>query len=125
MKNKRILIVEDDATLSHSIGFTLRRYGYDVTATRSGREALERILQSQLKPRPLDLLITDIRLPDMTGTELIGELARRGALPTTLVMTAYATRGLFDGLRHLGVRECLAKPFDIMELGKRVSTLLQ
>jgi CheY-like chemotaxis protein len=125
MKTKRILIVEDDTTLAHSIAFTLKRYRYDVTATKSAREALALILQSPQKPRPLDLLITDIHLPDMTGCELINELVRHKALPRTLVMTAYATNELFDELRLKGVRECIAKPFDIMELVRIVSDQLR
>jgi DNA-binding response OmpR family regulator len=122
-KKKRILIVEDDVTLVHSIAFTLKRHGYAVTAVSSAREALKAIT-TQKREQATDLLITDIQLPDMTGRELISELVKRKALPLTLVMTAYATNELFDELRHQGVRECLAKPFDIMELIKRVSALL-
>jgi CheY-like chemotaxis protein len=123
MKAKRILIVEDDMTLVHSIAFTLKRHGYAVTAVSSAREALMAIT-AQKEEQAADLLITDIQLPDMTGRELINELVKRKALPPTLVMTAYATNELFDELKNKGVRECLAKPFDIMELIKRVSVLL-
>jgi DNA-binding response OmpR family regulator len=122
-KTKRILIVEDDKPLVHSIAFTLKRYGYAITAVGSARDAL-RALSPGKEPRAFDLLITDIQLPDMTGRELIGELAEKNALPLTLVMTAYASRELFDELGRKGVRECLVKPFDIMELITRVSALL-
>lgn len=121
---KRILIVEDDKTLLHSIAFTLKRHGYAVTAASSAREALKAIT-TRKGEQAADLLITDIQLPDMTGRELIDELLNRKALPLTLVMTAYATSELFDELRHKGVREFLVKPFDIMELIKRVSALLE
>lgn len=124
MRNKWILIVEDDATLAHSIAFTLKRYGYEVTSTKSAKEALGLIWGTLQEQWPVDLLITDIQLPDMTGAELVNELASRDALPPTLVMTAYATNELFETLKKKGVRECLAKPFDIMELVKRVSALL-
>lgn len=124
MKTKQILIVEDDMTLIHSIAFTLKRHQYAVTAMHSAREALKAIT-TQNGERATDLLITDIQLPDMTGTELIDELARRDALPPTLVMTAYATDELFDNLRKKGVRACIAKPFDIKELVKMVSDQLQ
>jgi CheY-like chemotaxis protein len=124
MKTKRILIVEDDMTLVHSIAFTLKRHKYEVTAMHSAREALKAIT-TQKGERATDLLLTDIQLPDMTGTELIDELARRDALPPTLVMTAYATDELFDNLRKKGVRACIAKPFDIMELVRIVSDQLR
>jgi CheY-like chemotaxis protein len=122
-KKKRILIVEDDVTLVHSIAFTLKRHGYAVTAVSSARDALKAIT-TQKKERTTDLLITDIHLPDMTGRELINELVKRKLLPLTLVMTAYATNELFEEPRHKGVRAYLAKPFDITELIKRVSALL-
>jgi DNA-binding response OmpR family regulator len=123
MKTKRILIVEDDMTLVHSIAFTLKRHGYAVTAVSSAREALKAIT-TQKREQTTDLLITDIQLPDMTGRELISELVKGNVLPLTLVMTAYASIELFDELRHMGIRECLAKPIDIMELIKLVSALL-
>jgi CheY-like chemotaxis protein len=125
IKNKRILIVEDDATLVHSISFTLKRHGYMVTAMRSAREALRTIFSQEGERWNVDLLITDIQLPDMTGTELIDELVGRDSLPPTLVMTAYATDGLFEALQRKGVRACLAKPFDIKELVRIVSDQLR
>jgi DNA-binding NtrC family response regulator len=124
MKSKRILIVEDDMTLVHSIAFTLKRHGYTVTAMRNARDAFKAIV-AQKKERAMDLLITDIQLPDMTGTELIDELARHNALPPTLVMTAYATGDLFDTLQKKGVRACIGKPFDIKELVRIVSEQLR
>jgi DNA-binding response OmpR family regulator len=123
MQTKRILIVEDDVTLVKSIAFTLKRHGYAVTTISSAREALKAIT-TQKGEQATDLLITDIQLPDMTGRELINELVKVKALPLTLVMTAYATNELFDELRHKGVRDCLVKPFNIIELIKRVSALL-
>jgi CheY-like chemotaxis protein len=124
MQNKRILIVEDDATLAHSLAFTLKRYGYEVTSTKSAKEALGLIWGALQEQWPVDLLITDIQLPDMTGRELIDELVSRDALPPTLVMTAYATNELFETLKKKGVRQCLAKPFDIKELVRLVSSQL-
>jgi DNA-binding response OmpR family regulator len=123
MRAKRILIIEDDLTLLHSIAFTLKRHGYSVTAFSSAREAFKAIT-TQKREQATDLLITDIQLPDMTGRELINELVKKKALPLTLVMTAYATNELFDELRRKGVHDCLTKPFDIRELIKRVSALL-
>jgi|WetSurMetagenome_2_1015567.scaffolds.fasta_scaffold228376_2 DNA-binding response OmpR family regulator len=123
-KSKRILIVEDDVTLIHSIAFTLKRHGYAVTVMSRARQAFKAIT-TQDGTLATDLMITDIQLPDMTGRELIDELVKRDALPRTIVMTAYATDELFKELRHKGVCECLVKPFDITELIKRVSVLLK
>jgi DNA-binding response OmpR family regulator len=122
-KKKQILIVEDDVTLIHSIAFTLKRHGYDVTVMSRARQVFKAIM-TQNGTLSTDLMITDIQLPDMTGRELIDELVNRDALPPTIVMTAYAGSELFDELRQKGVRECLAKPFDIKELIKLVSALL-
>ena len=123
MRTKRILIVEDDLTLVHSIVFTLKRHGFAVTITSSARQAFKAITTQQ-GTQGTDLMITDIQLPDMTGRELIDELVKRDSLPPTIVITAYASKELFEELRRKGVRECLPRPFDIRELIKRVTALL-
>jgi DNA-binding response OmpR family regulator len=123
MKTKRIVIVEDDVTLVHSLAFTLKRHGFAVTIMSRARQAFKAIT-TQNGTQATDLMIADIQLPDMTGRELIDELVKRDSLPLTIVMTAYASKELFDELRRKGVRECLAKPFNKKELIKLVSALL-
>ncbi len=124
MNDKRILLVEDDAPLVHSLTFTLKRHNYGVLATRSAKQALEFVINAHCIGKPYDLLISDIQLPDMTGKELVDVLVANNVLPPTLIMTAFGTKELFADLKAKGVRECLDKPFDIYEFVSHVSQLL-
>jgi len=125
MENKKnIFIVEDDANLLHALSFTLRRHNYIVTETHRAQDALTILMMQGSQHITVDLLITDIQLPDMTGTELVKELSAKNILPSTLVMTAFGTVDLFKELKRLGVKECIDKPFDIQELVGRVSGIL-
>jgi DNA-binding response OmpR family regulator len=124
MNGKRIILVEDDGGLLHSISFTLRRHGCSVVGTQNARDALGIIRAAALHHDPIDLLISDIQLPDMTGRELVIELAREEILPPTLIMTAFGTSSLFTELKLLGVRQCIDKPFTIEEFVGHVDAVL-
>lgn len=121
---KNILIVEDDLPLVHSLAFTLKRHHYSIMATQSAKDALAMLLAFKDQNEHVDLLISDIQLPDMTGKELVHELVERKALPPTLVMTAFGTEELYNELKQQGVRDCIDKPFDIQELVRRVSAIV-
>jgi|WetSurMetagenome_2_1015567.scaffolds.fasta_scaffold00148_32 two-component system, OmpR family, response regulator TctD len=121
MTTKRILIVEGDMTLASSIAFTLKRHGYGVNTVKNAREALDTLALPGKSGRDVDLVIVDAQLPDKTGGELIDEIVRLRPLPPAIVMTACATKELFEALKEKGVRECLVKPFDMNELVRLVA----
>ncbi len=106
-----VLIVDDKEMLRDSVGATLQRAGFGVVTATSGANALEQIA----KRRP-DCVVTDLKMPNMTGLELV-EKAREidDALPM-IVMTAYGAVETAVEAIKLGAFDYLTKPFEGDEL---------
>jgi DNA-binding NtrC family response regulator len=105
----KILIVEDDEALRPTLVKALARRGRAVDSAATGSAALEKLGE-------IDLLVTDIRLPDMEGIELLTEARRRRPGIDVIVMTAYGTIPSAVEAMRAGARAYLTKPFDTEEL---------
>ena len=125
METKHILVVDDEHNMLHTLAFILETANYKVTTAADGQEALEEILGAQESYRPIDLLITDIRLPGLTGLQLIDELNYLKIKMPILVITAYGDEALFIRLMRAGCADYLDKPFDYKELVRRVGLLVE
>ena len=115
-----ILIVEDEYAVARGIQYALEQEGYDVTVARKGSEGLE--FATRQAP---DLVILDVRLPDMDGFEVLRRL--RGAGNKAPVMFLTARDEEMDkvvGL-ELGADDYLGKPFGLRELMSRIKALLR
>jgi DNA-binding NtrC family response regulator len=109
-----ILLVDDEAKIRSLLMKALTEEGHEVVATESGREA-----RRLLGERMFDVLLVDNLMPDMTGLDLIRDLA--GAAlesdrPQVLMMTAHATVESAIAAMKLGALDYLQKPFEIDEL---------
>jgi len=107
----RILVVDDEKDLCWLFTERLRREGFEVVAAGSGREAL-----ALVKRAPPDLIILDLRLPEMDGLETLRRIRERGATAKVVVLTAYGTVQHAREAMALGAREFLGKPFDLDRL---------
>ena len=125
MAKEHILVVDDEQNMRNTLAFILETANYQVTTAAEGREALEEILAARENGRPVDLLITDFRLPGLTGLQLIDELNYLKIKIPVLVITAYGNRSLFLELMRTGCADYLDKPFDYKELVKRVDSLVE
>ena len=107
----KILLADDDQSLRRVLQFKLQKAGYDVTTVKNGREALDRLREDRW-----DLLLSDIKMPEMTGIELL-ELARQ-LHPNlkVILLTAYATVSQAVQAVKLGAFDYITKPFDDDEL---------
>ncbi|WP_420266576.1 PAS domain S-box protein [Candidatus Magnetominusculus dajiuhuensis] len=121
----KILVVDDDKSLLKSSTAILKAEGYDVDAEPESKAALERILTGKY-----DLIVSDIKMPDMTGLELIAEIRKIGFEQPIILMTAYAELPTaIDAIRK-GAYDFLLKPFkpedfiSAVERGMRFSHLL-
>ncbi len=117
-----ILVVDDEDGIREIFAEALRMTGYATFEASNGQSAL-----TQLKSRNIDLLITDILMPDMDGLELI--MAARRALPDLKVLAMSgggrtAADVLINIARRLGVQRTLAKPFELSDLLREVEALV-
>ncbi len=118
----RILVVDDEAAIALSIQQILEGLGYTVTPENDSGEALETF---RTQPDRFDLVISDLIMPRMTGTELAGELLRlRPDLPIILI-TGLNHTTTAEAVGQLGIRAYLSKPFTISELSQTVRRVLE
>ena len=125
MAKEHILVVDDEQNMRNTLAFILETANYHVTTAAEGRSALEEILAAREGDRPVDLLITDMRLPGLTGLQLIDELNYLKIKIPVLVITAYGDRSLLLELERTGCADYLDKPFDYKELVRRVDSLME
>ena len=125
MAKEHILVVDDEQNMRNTLVFILETANYYVTTAAEGRSALEEILAAREGDRPVDLLITDMRLPGLTGLQLIDELNYLKIKIPVLVITAYGDRALLLELERTGCADYLDKPFDYKELVRRVDSLME
>ena len=85
--SKKILIVDDEQSMRETLSIMLEREGFTVDSSSGGSEALEMCGQNNY-----DLVITDLKMPEMNGIELIEAIYSKGYDLPVIVMTAYATK---------------------------------
>jgi DNA-binding NtrC family response regulator len=113
-----VLIAEDEEiTLKHLVG-TLQREGYGVTGTTNGLDALQRI-----EADTFDLLIADIKMPGMTGIELLEKVKERSPETDVIIITGFGSIGSAIEAMKKGAMEYVTKPFDLDELVLKVRKL--
>ena len=117
MDKPRILIVEDDLDLSEMVSSYFRVQNYDVLTAAWGEEALQ-----LAEANTFDLMMLDIRLPDIDGFELCRQLRSNRKTQDTPIIFLTEKRDRVDKLQglELGVVDYITKPFDIQELRLRV-----
>jgi DNA-binding NtrC family response regulator len=103
----RILLADDDAALRRVIQFKLKQRGYDVTAVGNAEEAI-----FELKRGRYDLLLTDMKMPGMTGLELLQQARQVQGDIEVILMTAFAAVAQAVQAVKLGAFDYLTKPFE-------------
>ena len=116
---RRVLIVEDEASLADSIRYNLEREGFEVDVAVDGRDALR-----QAKLEPPDLVLLDLMLPEMAGLDVCRELRSESSVPIIIVTAKDAEVDKVAGL-EVGADDYVTKPFSMRELIARVSTNLR
>ena len=124
-RRHHVLLAEDELYVRLTVSFALEEAGMEVTAVDNGARALEHLEEAALQDQPVDLLVTDLQMPCMTGMELIRNLRERGLKVPILVLSAWATREMLARIRELWSVDFLEKPFEASDLLTRVNQLLQ
>jgi DNA-binding NtrC family response regulator len=106
-----VLLEDDEPDIVEILEMVLREEEMEVYTSRSGREAL-----AVLRDRKVDVVVSDIRMPDLTGVELLRQAKRVSPETTFVMMTAFAsTETAIEALQH-GAFDYLTKPFKMEEL---------
>ena len=114
--SERILVVDDDPGVSEVIGLLLEREGYAVQRAGSVKQGIARVEASEL-----DLVVTDLKLPDGTGLDVIaGVRARRPRLPIIMITSYSSMESAIDALRA-GANDYVIKPFNNDEFLRAVA----
>jgi len=108
---KQVLLIDDDPLVGGTVLNMLKRQGYQVEAVLSGQEALERV-----REKAYDLIISDIRMPGMSGIEAIEEIQalhrETGRICGFMFITGYAEENSPANTIRIGVSDILMKPLD-------------
>ncbi len=111
-----VLIAEDDDEMRYLMTRALRRDGYDVLAV-SDADTLAALLEATRSDgRDPDLVVSDVRMPGMSGLELVRWLRDRSWPMRTVLVSAFADDDTCTTARRLGVSHVLSKPFDLDDL---------
>ncbi|MCQ4080014.1 response regulator transcription factor [Streptomyces sp. RB6PN25] len=116
----RVLVVDDDAAILRSLGRGLRLNGYDVALADSGEAAL-----AQLEAHAADVLVLDVSMPGISGTEVCRRLRAAGDdIPVLMLSALDEVKDRVAGLQA-GADDYLVKPFALQELQLRLEALLR
>jgi two-component system, OmpR family, response regulator RegX3 len=115
----RILVIEDEESFSDALSYLLRREGYDVEVAASGPEAL-----GQFDRTGADLVLLDLMLPGLSGTEVCRSIRQKSAVPIIILTARDAEVDKVVGL-ELGADDYVTKPFSSRELVARIRAVLR
>ncbi|HEY7443437.1 MAG TPA: response regulator [Vicinamibacterales bacterium] len=106
----RILVVDDETLIRWALNQRLSSAGYHVDEAKDGASALAYFRAGE---PPIDLVLLDLKLPDVDGVTLLKMIKRRSPLCRVILMTAFGTAETLQEARNNGVNDVLAKPFDL------------
>jgi len=116
--SRRILLVDDEPGIVDFVSYGLAREGFEVVSVGDGQEALDRA-----RAEPFDLMVLDVMLPRLSGTDVARALRRESDLPIVMLTARDAETDLVVGLES-GADDYVTKPFSMVELVSRIRALL-
>ncbi|MDT2274096.1 response regulator transcription factor [Paenibacillus larvae] len=117
---EKILVIEDEPTLSRLLSYNLAQEGYETDVVGDGAEGYQAAVRNTY-----DLIILDIMLPGMNGFEVLSKLRQKGSKTPVIILTARnAEEEVVQGLKF-GADDYITKPFGVAELLSRVSAVLR
>jgi two-component system response regulator PilR (NtrC family) len=116
----RILVVDDESSMREMLGIMLRKEGFDVLLTESRAQAA-----AVLAKGAVEMVITDVKLPDGDGIEILRHVKAAAPETVVVVMTAFGSTETAVAALKLGAHDYLVKPFDVEELKVVVRNALE
>ncbi|WP_189060408.1 response regulator transcription factor [Longimycelium tulufanense] len=115
----RVLIVEDEESFADPLAFLLRKEGFTTAIATTGQEALE-----EFDRNGADIVLLDLMLPGMSGTDVCKQLRQRSAVPVIMVTARDSEIDKVVGL-ELGADDYVTKPYSARELVARIRAVLR
>ncbi len=119
----RIIVIDDDRNVLESLASYLGRMGHEVVEASHGKEAMRALEESEV-----DLVITDINMPEMDGIEVINELRRSGIDVPVVALSGggrlWDKEFLLANAKMLGAVSTIAKPFELNDISEAVEAAL-
>jgi two-component system, NtrC family, response regulator PilR len=115
VESARILVVDDERSMREMLAILLRREGHEVAVAENGRSAIDLLNQ-----RPFDLIVSDARMPDVDGLEVLRHARSVNPAIIAIMVTAYGSPDLIRGVAQLGVNDYVEKPFNTEVLRFRI-----
>jgi DNA-binding response OmpR family regulator len=118
---KKVMIVDDSATIRRFVMYALRARGLHVVTAEDGQDALEKMAQA-----PVDLVITDLNMPKLDGFALVQRLREDGEFSTlpVIILSSLSDEADIDRGLDLGANAYLTKPFDESRIQYEVAKYL-
>lgn len=115
-----ILIIEDEESLRYMLETRLNQVGYAVTVAATGKHALQKFKSGQ----KFDLVLCDLKMPNMSGLDLFREFKEMGGAVPFVIITGYPERAKIMEAIQMGVQDVILKPVKHVELLERIRTFL-
>jgi CheY-like chemotaxis protein len=122
----QILIAEDDQEFRTLLVQCFRKLGYDVTECRHGVELIGQLacLEQPARPDDFDLIITDIRMPGVTGLSVLEGLREFTNAPPVILITAFGDEETHAAANRFGAAAVIDKPFEMADLLAKAQEIL-
>ena len=119
----RVLLAEDDTEMRRLLASALRNHRYEVIEATDGKELIDQISESLLSGRPVDFIVTDVRMPKLTGIQVMKFIKNAGLDVPVIIITAFGDHATRIDAFLNGAAAVLDKPFDIDDLMDEVRRL--
>jgi len=119
MKSKHILLVEDDMGMREVLRDILTDEGFKITTAENGKIAL-----NKLDEYTFDLILTDLKMPQMDGMEFLEYVEKNHPTTKVIVITAYGEKDNYNQAKYLGAFEFLSKSIRVEELKKVINRVI-
>lgn len=125
MRSRRLLVAEDDQDMAALLVGALRKAGYDTVICQDGLQLLRHLkFSGSGDNEEFDLVISDIRMPRISGLDVLRAKSYGGEFPPIILITAFGDEWTHGKARYLGAVDVFDKPFDIEDLVNRVRELI-
>lgn len=112
----RILVVDDEELICWALKRAFEKHaGHSVCCVYTGNDGFQKIMGNQY-----DVVITDLKLPDISGAEFVRKIKELGIDTPVIVISSYLSENIVDDMLKQGVARCINKPFQIEDILKDV-----